>query len=146
MSGDRTRTQALVQKPDPGGIRVSLFIAFVPIHLLVVEEISVAIAALTLVLIGVAYIGFGASARSMTIFWFELGGAILYAFVAVALLLWKQLAFLLGHAAHDVWDFLHHKGAFGAPVPKWCIPFCVGFDLHAATILPRSLSPVRCIQ
>ena len=35
-------------------------------------------------------------------------------------------------SAHAVWDLLHHNGAFGAPVPKWYIPFCVVFDLLAA--------------
>jgi hypothetical protein len=62
MSGDGTQVQALAQKLGPSAIGVGLFTVFVPIHLLVSEDISVAIAALTLTLLGGAYIGFGASA------------------------------------------------------------------------------------
>ena len=58
--------------------------------------------------------------------------AIFYAIMALAGLLWSPLALPLGLAAHAVWDLLHHNGAFGAPVPKWYIPFCVVFDLLAA--------------
>ena len=116
----------------PSAIGAGLFLAFAPVHLWVSEEVSVAIAALTLALIGGAYIGFGASAHSARMFWMELGGAAFYAFVALVGLLWTPLALPLGLAAHAVWDLLHHNGAFGAPVPKWYVPFCVVFDLLAA--------------
>lgn len=135
MSGDGTQVQALAQKLGPSAIGVGLFTVFVPIHLLVSEDISVAIAALTLTLIGGAYIGFGASAKSMAAFFMELGVAVFYAVVALAGLLWNPLALPLGLAAHAVWDILHHNGAFGAPVPKWYIPLCVVFDLLAAAFL-----------
>ncbi len=135
MSGVKTQTQALFDKLGPSAIGVGLFIIFMPIHMQVSEDISVAIAALTLTLIGGAYIGFGASAKSMAVFFMELGIAVFYAAVALAWLLWNPLALPLGLAAHAVWDIAHHNGAFGAPVPKWYIPFCVVFDLLAAAFL-----------
>jgi hypothetical protein len=135
MSGDKTQIQALVVKLGPSAIGVGLFIIFMPIHLLVSEDISVAIAALTLALIGGAYIGFGASAKSMMIFFMELGVAVFYAVVALAGLLWNPLALPVGLAAHAVWDIAHHNGAFGAPVPTWYVPLCIVFDLLAAVFL-----------
>ena len=135
MSGHDTEAPALFQKLGSSTIGAGLFIVFAPIHLLVSEEISVAIAALTLALIGGAYIGFGASAKSMKIFWLELGAAVFYAMVALAGLLWTPLALPLGLAAHAVWHVIHYSSAFGAPVPKWYISFCVVFDLLAAAFL-----------
>ena len=132
MTTDETRTWTLVRTLGPSAVGAGLFLAFAPVHLLVSEDISVAIAALTLALIGGAYIGFGASDGATRIFWMELGVAIFYAIMALAGLLWSPLALPLGLAAHAVWDLLHHNGAFGAPVPKWYIPFCVVFDLLAA--------------
>ena len=136
MSNNGSEVSRITTGPlGPSAIGAGLFLVFAPVHLRVSEEVSVAIAALTLALIGGAYIGFGASARSAKIFWMELGGAAFYALVALVGLLWTPLALPLGLAAHAAWDLLHHNGAFGAPVPKWYISFCVVFDLLAAGFL-----------
>ena len=136
MSNDGSQVSRITTGPlGPSAIGVGLFLALASVHLWVPEQVSVAIAALTLALIGGAYIGFGASARSAGMFWMELGVAAFYALVALAGLLWTPLALPLGLAAHAAWDLLHHNGAFGAPVPKWYIPFCVVFDLLAAGFL-----------
>ncbi|UXX85257.1 DUF6010 family protein [Roseovarius pelagicus] len=136
MSNAGSQTKRLVTtKLGPSAVVAGLFIIFALIHLWVTEEALVTIAALTLALIGGAYIGFGASTRSMATFCLELGGAVFYAVVALAGLLWIPLALTLGLAAHAVWDLLHHNSAFGAPVPDWYVPLCVSCDLLAAEFL-----------
>ncbi len=93
MSNDGRQVSWITTGPlGPSAIGAGLFLAFAPIHLWVPEQVSVAIAALTLALIGGAYIGFGASARSAGMFWMELGVAAFYALVALAGLLWTPLA------------------------------------------------------
>lgn len=135
MSVREIRSHPLFKKYSPSMLGVALFLVFVPTHLLVPKEVSVIIAALTLAMIGGAYIGFGASSGAMSVFSLELGNALLYTMVAFAGLMWSPLVLPLGLAAHAIWDVLHHNGAFGAPVPKWYIPFCVVFDLLAAVFL-----------
>ena len=129
------KNRTLFKKLSPSLFGVGLFLVFVPVHLLVSKEISVAISALTLAMIGGAYIGFGASSGSVAAFSIELGCALFYAIVALAGLVWSPLVLPFGLAVHAIWDVLHHNGAFGAPVPKWYIPFCVVFDLLAAVFL-----------
>lgn len=119
----------------PGVLGAGIFLVFAPVHLLVSQDVSVAIAAVTLAVIGGAYIGFGAAANSKAAFWLELAGATLYGIAAVLGLLWHPIALPIGLAAHAVWDLLHHNGAFGAQVPRWYIPLCVVFDLLAASFL-----------
>jgi len=119
----------------PAIFGAGLFAVFAPIHLLVAQPVSVAIAAITLALIGGAYIGFGAAANSSREFLLELAVAALYGVAALAGLLWTPIALPLGLAAHALWDLLHHNGLFGARVPHWYIPFCVVFDLLAAAFL-----------
>lgn len=76
MSKDGTQVTGIA--PDrfgPSAIGAGLFTAYAPIHLWMSQHVSVAIAALTLALIGGAYIGFGASARSTGVFRMEFGVA-----------------------------------------------------------------------
>lgn len=119
----------------PSAVGAGLFVVAAPVHLLVPQEISVAVAPVTLALVGGAYIGFGATARSLKTFWSELGVAVLFGGAALAGLLWNALALPAGLAAHAGLDLLHHGGRVGAPVPRWHIPFCVVFDLLAAGFL-----------
>lgn len=119
----------------PGAVGAVLFLIAAPVHLLVPHQISVAIAAVTLALIGGAYIGFGATANSLKRFLAELAVEALFAATALAGLLWAPLALPVGFAAHAAWDLLHHNRVFGAPVPRWYIPFCVVFELLAAAFL-----------
>jgi len=78
-----------------------------------VGAVLLLIAAITLALIGGAYIGFDRAAG----------------------LLWTPLALPVGLAAHAAWDLLHHNDVFGAPVTRWYISFCVVFELLAAAFL-----------
>lgn len=102
----------------PGAVGAVLFLIAAPVHLLVPHQNSVAIAAVTLALIGGAYIRFGATANSLKRFLAELAVAVLFAATALAGLLWTPLVLLVGLAAHAAWDLLHHNGVFGAPVPR----------------------------
>lgn len=112
-----------------------LFIVSAPIHFVVSESVSIAIAAVTLALIGGAYIGFGARAHDVRTMVLELLVAILFGTAALAGLLWHWIALPLGLALHAVWDLLHHRPIVGAPVPRWYVPFCVVYDLLAALLL-----------
>jgi hypothetical protein len=60
MSGDGGQIPALAQKASAGFVGVGLVIAILPVRLLAPEEVSVAIAVLTLAFIDSACIGFGA--------------------------------------------------------------------------------------
>lgn len=113
----------------------ALFIPTVPLHLLLPQSTSIAVAAITLALIGGAYIGFGATASSSRVFFMEMMVAGLFGTAALAGLLWHWSAIPVGLALHALWDLAHHNGLFGAPVPKWYIPFCVVIDLAAAVFL-----------
>lgn len=136
MTSYGTRVSRIASgKLGPSAIGAGLFVIFAPIHLWVTEEVSVAIAALTLALIAGTYIGFGASDGSVRVFWPELDVAAFYTVVALARLLRTPLAFSLGLVAHVAWDILHHDGAFGAPVSRWYIPSCMVFGLLAAAFL-----------
>lgn len=127
--------QTVSKGVGPSAVGAALFLLFAPVHLLVPQDVSVAIAAVTLALIGGAYIGFGAVSQSRTAFWLELSGAALFGAAAILGLLWHPMALPAGLIAHALWDLLHHNGLFGTSVPRWYIPFCVVFDLLAAAFL-----------
>lgn len=119
----------------PGLVAGSLLAITVPIHLLLPQSGSVALAAVTLFLIGGAYIGFGARSENFSTFAIELAVASLFGMAAFLGLLWHWSALAIGLAAHAAWDLAHHNGLLGAPVPRWYIPMCVFFDLAAALFL-----------
>ncbi|PXW67218.1 hypothetical protein C7964_10848 [Loktanella sp. PT4BL] len=112
-----------------------LFIVSAPVHFVVTQDVSIAIAAVTLGMIGGAYIGFGAQASDSKTLALELLVAVLFGMAALAGLLWHWIAIPLGLALHAIWDLLHHKPIVGARVPRWYIPFCVIYDLSAAFFL-----------
>jgi hypothetical protein len=121
--------------PAPSATGGLLFAVSVPVHLLVSKDVSVALAAVTLAVIGGAYIGFGARAADARVFWIELTVAVVFGLAALAGLIWHWLALPIGLALHAVWDIAHHRHTFGAPVPAWYISFCVVVDLAFAAFL-----------
>lgn len=119
----------------PARIGSSLFVLTMPAHLLLEKGDSLALAAVTLALIGGAYIGFGAADGRRSVFWFELGVAVFFGAAAVSGLLWHWVALPLGLALHALWDLAHHNAGRLARVPHWYIAYCVVFDLLAAAFL-----------
>ena len=106
-----------------------------PVHMFLEPDASITVAAVTLALIGGAYIGFGAADGRSRMFWSELGIAILFGAAAVLGLLWHWSALPLGLALHALWDLLHHNSRKLARIPEWYIPLCVVYDLLAAAFL-----------
>ncbi len=119
----------------PARIGSALFVLTMPAHLLLEKGESLALAAVTLPLIGGAYIGFGAADGRRSVFWSELGVAVFFGAAAVSGLLWHSVALPLGLALHALWDLAHHNAVRLARVPHWYIAFCVVFDLLAAAFL-----------
>ena len=112
-----------------------LFVVSAPVHFFVPQDVSIAISAVTLGMIGGAYIGFGAQAKDSMTLALELLVAVLFGIAALVGLLWHWIAIPLGLALHAIWDLLHHRQIIGARVPRWYIPFCVVYDLSAALFL-----------
>ena len=140
----RTIPQILKHSPDgtdshtmpaPAWIGAGLFALTAPVHLFLDTSVSIAVAAVTLALVGGAYIGFGAADGRRHVFWSELAIAVLFGAAALLGLLWHWSALPLGLAIHAVWDLLHHNARNLARIPKWYIPFCVVYDLLAAAFL-----------
>ena len=120
---------------SPVGFGVALFSVTAPIHLLTNTETSMTIAAMTLALIGGAYIGFAVADGRPKVFWSELAVATLFGAAAVLGILWHWVALPIGLALHAGWDLLHHNSNRLARIPKWYVPFCVVYDLLAAGFL-----------
>lgn len=112
-----------------------LFIVSAPVHFVVTQDVSIAIAAVTMGMIGGAYIGFGAQAIDSKTLALELLVAVLFGMAALTGLLWHWIAIPLGLVLHAIWDLQHHRPIVGARVPRWYIPFCVIYDLSAAFFL-----------
>ncbi|WP_424972943.1 DUF6010 family protein [Dinoroseobacter sp. S76] len=119
----------------PTWLGLTLFGLTLPAHLFVEQDSSLVLAAITLALIGGAYIGFGAADGRRSVFWSELAVALVFGAAAVAGLLWHWAALSLGLTLHALWDLAHHNARRLAWVPRWYIPFCVVFDLMAAAFL-----------
>lgn len=119
----------------PAWVGAGLFGITGPLHLFLEPNASVAVAAITLALIGGAYIGFGAADGKARVFWSELAVAILFGTAAVLGMLWHWLALPLGLALHALWDLLHYKPNKLARITGWYIPLCVVYDLLAASFL-----------
>ena len=91
---------------NPAGFGGALFLATVPVHLALSRDASVALAAVTLALIGGAYIGFGARAETPRTFLMELSVAILFGAAALLGLVWHWSALAIGLGLHGLWDLL----------------------------------------
>ena len=117
---------------SPVGFGVALFSVTAPIHLLTDTETSITIAAITLALIGGAYIGFAVADGRPKVIWSELAVATLFGGAAVLGILLHWAALPIGLALHAGWDLLHYNSHRFARVPKWYVPFCVVYDLLAA--------------
>ena len=135
ISGQHPAQSAHRTLAAPAWIGFALFVVTMPAHLLLEQADSLALAAVTLALIGGAYIGFGAADGRRSVFWSELAVALVFGAAAVAGLLWHWAALPLGLALHALWDLAHHNAVRLAWVPHWYIPFCVVFDLMAAAFL-----------
>ncbi|MGR3514892.1 MAG: DUF6010 family protein [Paracoccaceae bacterium] len=135
ISGQHPAQSAHRTKAAPAWIGFALIVVTMPAHLLLEQADSLALAAVTLALIGGAYIGFGAADGRRSVFWSELAVALVFGAAAVAGLLWHWAALPLGLALHALWDLAHHNAVRLARVPHWYIPFCVVFDLMAAAFL-----------
>ena len=140
---DQTDTQESTNPDRPGadltrspvGFGIALFSITAPIHLLTDTETSISIAAITLALIGGAYIGFAVAAGRPRVFWPDLAVATLFGAAAVLGILWHWAALPLGLTLHAGWDLMHHNSHRLARIPKWYVPFCVVYDLLAAGFL-----------
>lgn len=104
-------------------------------HLVAAKNDSIAIAAITLALIGGCYFGFAARASGFGMMLLELLVAVCFGAAALAGLLLHWSAIPLGQALHAIWDLVHHRRLLGALVPGWYIPFCAVFDLFTALFL-----------
>lgn len=113
----------------------ALVIPTIPIHLFAPERVSIALAAVTLALIGGAYFGFAALDGRPRVIATEFPVAVFFGLAALLGLTLTPFALPLGLALHAFWDLLHHDGRIGARVPRWYIPFCVVFDLLYAVFL-----------
>ncbi len=141
-AGPDTGADSVVSTGSAAWIGVVVFGMTVPVHLLVPEAVSLDLAAITLALIGGAYIGFGSRDHRAMVFWTELMVAGGFGLVALAGLQWHWSAIPIGLALHAVWDLFHHNVLQHklldhnvpslAQVPSWYIPFCVVVDLLAA--------------
>lgn len=120
---------------SPVGFGVALFSVTAPIHLLTNTETSITIAAMTLALIGGAYIGFAVADGRPKVFWSELAVATLFGTAAVLGILWHWAALPIGLTLHAGWDLMHYNSHRLSRIPKWYVPFCVVYDLLAAGFL-----------
>ena len=120
---------------SPVGLGVVLLSVAAPIHLLADNETSITIAAMTLALIGGAYIGFAVADGRRNVFWSELAVATLFGAAAALGILWHWAALPIGLTLHAGWDLMHHNSRRLARIPKWYVPFCVVYDLLAAGFL-----------
>ncbi len=98
-------------------------------------DTSITMAAMTLALIGGAYIGFAVADVRRGVFWSELAVAVLFGASAVLGILWHWAALPSGLALHAGWDLLHHNSNRLARIPNWYVPFSVVYDLLAAGFL-----------
>ena len=120
---------------SPVGFAIALFSITAPIHLLTDTETSISIAAITLALIGGAYIGLAVADGRPRVFWSEIAVALLFGAAAVFGILWHWAALPIGLTLHAGWDLMHHNSHRLARIPKWYVPFCVVYDLLAAGFL-----------
>ena len=104
-------------------VRIGAFLVLLSLsaHLFLDERTSVALASITLALIGGAYNGFGAADGNPRVFWAELAVALLFALAAFLGLIWHWAFLPLGLALHALWDILHHNFRCLARVPNWYI-------------------------
>ena len=117
---------------SPVWVGVLLVLLTMPAHLFLDEKSSIALASITLALIGGAYIGFGAADGRARVFCAELAVALLFGSAAFLGLIWHWAFLPLGLALHALWDISHLNSYCLARIPNWYIPFCVTFDLFAA--------------
>ena len=85
-----------------------------------------------LVVVGLIYVGLATSAGTGSWINTEIGGALVFAALAVGGVRRYPMLLALGWALHVAWDVLLHIGPGSEFVPRWYVPACVGFDLVVA--------------
>tara|TARA_R110002096_G_scaffold11544_1_gene42434 strand:+ start:247 stop:651 length:405 start_codon:yes stop_codon:yes gene_type:complete len=122
------------ENPMRGGLIVGL-VASAP-HLIVPMDWSVAIAALTLVLIAGIYVGFAIMNGREKAFTTEASVAVTFSLLGLGGLLFSAWIIPIGLIGHAIWDMLHHrKSHLLADVPTWYVPFCIVVDVVLAVVL-----------
>ena len=96
-----------------------------------------------LVVVGLIYVGLAAVAGAGDRINTEIGGALVFAALAVGGVRRYPLLLAVGWALHVGWDVLLHVGPSTEFVPLWYVPGCVGFDLVVAGGILATSVPVR---
>ena len=96
-----------------------------------------------LVVVSLIYVGLAAVAGAGDWINTEIGGALVFAALAVGGVRRYPLLLALGGALHVGWDVLLHVGPSTEFVPLWYVPGCVGFDLVVAGGILATSVPVR---
>jgi len=105
-------------------------------HVLITEDLSIVISALTLTFIAGIYMGFAIVRGTETAFGVELIAAVGYTLIALLGVVFIKWMIPLGLVAHSAWDLAHHhRHAALTDLPKWYVPFCIVVDLVLAAIL-----------
>ena len=96
-----------------------------------------------LVVVGLIYVGLAAVAGAGDWINTEIGGALVFAALAVGGVRRYPLLLAIGWALHVGWDVLLHVGPGAEFVPVWYVPACVGFDLVVAGGILATSVPLR---
>lgn len=124
----------IARRPQSGGILVGLAIGLP--HLFLPLNLSLVVAAMTLVFIAGIYVGFAIDHAHEHSFLSEVAVAVSFSAIALAgVFVWHWLI-PIGLFGHAVWDFLHHrKMHFLSEIPSWYVPFCILVDVSLAAVL-----------
>ena len=123
------------QFPVTALLGLVLFALTLPANLMADDTVSVILAAVTLALIGGAYVGFGTADGRPRVFWHKLIVALLFGMAAVTGPLRHWTALCLSLLLHGVWNIANHNSRYLAKVPRWYIPRCDVYDLLLAGFL-----------
>jgi hypothetical protein len=105
------------------------------LHLAVPAAQRGALAALLLAAIGAIYVGFAIADGGRSALVLEVGGAVVFLFIA-ALSLWVSPTLLvLGYVLHGFWDYAHHRRLITTTIRRWYPPFCAIYDWVLAGLL-----------
>ncbi|MEM7110957.1 MAG: DUF6010 family protein [Chloroflexota bacterium] len=93
--------------------------------------------AMGLVLAALVYVAFlGIFGGTTTWFWIELGGVLVYSFVAWLGWRFHTLWLAVGWGLHPIWDAALHLFVGGADfVPEWYVWACISFDIVVAAYI-----------
>ncbi len=100
-------------------------------HLFLSPQISLALAAIVLAMVGGAYFGFAATRGNNVQQQIEFTVSFLFAFAALLGLSVSPWFIPVAFLAHGLWDFAHHNSVNSrlVSIPQWYIPWCVVIDV-----------------